>query len=728
MKKTLLLLAVLCAQLTAMAEKTVYIPNEWRNPWPADSLLYAENDPENKYTWSKSRSVESDNVIIFWDKYYGNTKPQDLPKSDWNYVDIPDLLQKCESFYDIEINKLGFVDPETSNLSKYKVMVLMNFSKRGDWACYGGGYDFMVSALWLNSATCKPVGFSVAHEVGHSFHYMCFAEHSGHHDSETDNTGFHLACGNGQAIWEQTAQWQATQSYPEEMFSQSIGMFRNTHNYAFSHEWHRYQSYWFHYYINQKYNDITSVAQVWNQPMTGQSKGNGSDFNEALMALKDLSANDLYKMYFDYACHLVTWDIDACKPYSDYYIGDFRYAASEIGDSTYQVAYSSCPQGTGFNVIPLQLKPAGTQISTHFTAMRPISRLADADPREYHNGDGFVTLPSTKTTYNGQNSSYRGFRLGYVVLKEDGTREYFSEDEVYCTGSGEKSVDYGFTVPEGAKQMWLVVSPALSKYIRHKWDENVANDDQWPYYFKLSGTDIGSSAIVYSPIIIDGRPIGNIDIEYNVSFPARNSYEGAAFYVSGKALAMFGTAFQMANPASDVYACIQPWSSSAPEEGTCKFYACNPTSGIVNNASSTTNGYGHWFNTNGIRCTWGDSDSKLYSDFLPSVMAFDIGQYPGKLEAGDSFRIAQALRYKKDGIIRKATFYFNVNITNGTESNELVSVKYDDPTITGMDSIEEEDTTEEDENWYSLDGRIYTEKPEQKGVFLHKKKKFLIGY
>ncbi len=727
MKKISLLLVVLCAHLVAMAEKKVYIPYEWLHPWPSDSLLYAESDPENKYTWSKSRSVESDNVVIFWDKNYGNKKPQDLPKSDWNYVDIPDLLQKCESFFDIEINKLGFVDPEKSNLSKYKVMVLMNFSEPGDWACYGGGYDFMVSALWLNSATCKPVGHSVAHEVGHSFHYMCFAEHSGHQDSETDNTGFHLACGNGQAIWEQTAQWQAAQSYPGEMFNQSIGLFRNTHNYAFSHEWHRYQSYWFHYYLSQKYNDITTVAQVWNQPMTGQSKGNGSDFSEALMALKELSANDLYKMYFDYACHLVTWDIDACKPYRENYIGDFRYAASAIADSTYQVAYSSCPQGTGFNVIPLQLKPAGTQINTHFTAMRPLSKLAEADPREYHNGDGFVKLPDTRTTYNGQNSSYRGFRLGYVVLKEDGTREYFSEDEVYCTGSGEKSVDYGFTVPEGAKKIWLVVSPALNKYIRHKWDENIANDDQWPYYFKLSGTDIGSSAIVYSPIIIDGRPIGNIDIEYNVSIPARNSYEGTAFYVSGMALATFGTAYQMPDPATDVDAYITEWSSSSPAEGTCKFYACNPKSGYVTSGGSTTSEkYGHWFNAAGTRCNYSDSGASLFSVFMPSLMAFNIGQYPNKLKVGDTYRIAQALRYKKDGIIRKATFYFNINITADTESSELASIKYEDPT--GVDTIEAEDTTEGDDNWYSLDGRTYTEKPQQKGIYLNKKKKYLIGY
>jgi hypothetical protein len=52
-----------CLQMNA--QKSVYIPNEWKNPWPSDSLLYKESDPDNKYTWSKSRSVESDNVIVF---------------------------------------------------------------------------------------------------------------------------------------------------------------------------------------------------------------------------------------------------------------------------------------------------------------------------------------------------------------------------------------------------------------------------------------------------------------------------------------------------------------------------------------------------------------------------------------------------------------------------------------------------------------------------------------
>ena len=158
MKKIITLALLLMSQLTYVAaQKTVYIPNEWRNPWPSDSLLYKESDPDNKYTWSKSRSVESDNVIVFWDKNYGKTLPSKSPEP--YRVDEQDLLKKCEAFFDLEINKLGFVDPEKSNLTKYKVMVLLNHTT--DWVCYGGGYDYQISALWLGPSACKPVGHSV---------------------------------------------------------------------------------------------------------------------------------------------------------------------------------------------------------------------------------------------------------------------------------------------------------------------------------------------------------------------------------------------------------------------------------------------------------------------------------------------------------------------------------------------------------------------------------------
>ena len=677
---------------SALAQKTVYIPDEWRQN-RTDTLLYAESDPDNKYTWSKSRSMESDNVIIFWDKFYGSTPPHKLSTSNFYHVDIPDLLAKCESFFDLEINQLGFVDPQNSNLNKYKVMVLMNHTT--EWTCYGGGYDFEVSALWLNPSTCKPVGHSVAHEVGHSFHYMCFAEACGHNHwgSSTDNTGFHLACGNGQAIWEQTAQWQAAQSYPELMFSQSYSIFRYTHNYAFSHEWHRYQSYWFHYFINQYYNDIQTVAKVWNQPMKGQSNGTASDFNQALMALKGLSVRDLFKLYFDYACRCVTWDIDATAPYRQPYIGNFEYRCvlvddeetSDNGDSqsaeggvqspTYQVAMASCPQGTGFNVIPLELPEAGTEVKTTLTGLVVGSQLLDNDPGEYFNGDSRYVTSDLRRYINGGPRASRGFRMGYVALMEDGTRRYFSEDSVYCQGAMQATADYTMAMPEGVSQLWLVIAPALKTYVTHRWDDKIDKDDMWPYRFSIEGTDVSTSATVYATPTLDGRPIGDCTFTYDVTFPRdTQNYTGATVAVGGKALATLGTAFQL-DP-SAISTKMQAWTTSGPANGRIMFYAVKPD-GTLASSGSTANGYGHWFNATGNVSSY--ANGYVYSEFTPSSFSFNLGQYPGRSAEGKSYTIRQALRYRKNPKeYAQANFIFNITVGGTAATASLKSIEYKD--------------------------------------------------
>ena len=708
---TVLCLAVLFC-VNAAAQKTVYIPNEWKNPWPSDSLLYKESDPDGKYTWSKTRSVESDNVIIFWDKYY-KTNPKNLPKSDFYYVDIDDLLQKCEAFYDLEINKLGFVDPVNSNLSKYKVMVLMNHTTT--WTCYGGGYDYQVSALWLNPSTCKPVGHSVAHEVGHSFHYMCYAEHSGHRDSQTDNTGFHLACGNGQAIWEQTAQWQANQSYPELMFDQSIGIFRNSHNYAYSHEWHRYQSYWFHYYLCQHYGDITTVAQVWNQPMTGQSRGNATDFNQALMALKGLSVRDLFKLYFDYACHCATWDFDVAAPYRDPYIGDLNYRCVMLGDREYQVALASCPQGSGFNVIPLQVPEAGTQVTTHLTGLRMGATLQEADPGEYLNGDSQFQKAESRRYNSVASRSSRGFRMGYVALMQDGSRQYFSQDSVYCQGTSLVTEDYSFTVPEGVSRMWLVVSPALKTYNQHKWDDTIAADDMWPYSFRLEGTDVGSRATVYVSPTLDGREASNITLTYDVSFPRdAQGYSGTSVVVGGQAAAMLGTAFQL--PLSDIGSKMQTWQASGPSTGKIMFYGVN-ANGQLAQSGSTANGYGHWFNASGNVSDWGSG--YVFSEFSGGALSFSLGQYPGRSTNGSKYTIRQALRYRVSATqYAVATFVFNITV-GGPASATLSNIDYTVPTAISTIAAQPAD-----HRYFDLQGRPVSQP--QKGLYIQNGRKVVI--
>ena len=700
------LLAVSC--LAGYAQKQMYIPQEWRNR--TDTLIWKESDPDNRYTWSKSRSKESDNVIVLWDKGYGNTIPTNAPSA--YRVDIDDLLKKAEAFFDLEINQLGFVDPENSNLNKYKVMILLNHDT--GWICYGGGYDYQVSALWLSPSTCKPVGHSVAHEIGHSFHYMCYSEASNHGADRSCQTGFHGAVGNGSVTWEQTAQWQANQSYPELMYDQSINVFRNSHNYAFTHEWHRYQSYWFFYYLCELYDDIKTVANVWNYPETTVK-----DFNQVLMDYKQLSVRDLYKLYFDQACRLVTWDLDVCKPYRNNYIGDFTYRCALTADGRYQVALASCPQGTGFNVIPLQVPEAGTDITTHLTGLRPNAALADADPGEYLDGNSQYSKYSQRHYIMGGSRTDRGFRMGYVALMKDGSRRYFSEDSVYCQGASIVTEDYSMTVPEGVSQLWLVVSPALKHYTQHKWDEKIDADDMWPYQLQFEGTDIGARATVYASPTIDGRDISDVTYTYDVTFPRdTQGYSGVSVSVSGQAAATLGTAFQMQN--TDIASKMQNYSSSGPSNGRVMFYAVNPD-GQLAKSGSTANGYGHWFDKSGKVCAY--SSGYVYSEFNASSLVFTLGQYPGKCANGSKYTIRQALRYKKAaGEEAVATFVFNITI-GSTASVTLQSIDYDDPTL-GIERLENGEKHFENTAIYDLSGRRVSQPT--RGIYIQNGRKFVV--
>jgi len=478
--------------MAVAAQKSVYIPLEWRHA-SADTLLWAEADPTHRYTWSLTRSRQSDNVVVLWDKFYGSTIPSAAPEP--YRVDIDDLLSKAEQFYALELGTLGFVDRQSSNLSRYKVMILLNHTT--DWVCYGAGYDFQVPALWISPSTCKPVGHAVAHEVGHAFHYMCYAEDSNHGATPGVQTGFHEAVGNGSVTWEQTAQWQANQSYPEMMFSESMGVFRCSHNYAFTHEWHRYQSYWLFYFLCQRYGDITTVAQVWNTHETRAMNANRvKDFNEVLMDCKQLSTDDLFRLYYDYASHLCAWDMDACRPYRSRHIGNFDYSCTKLGDRRYQVALSSCPQSTGFNIVPLQV-PQGSAVTTCFTALTPGAQLVAGDPAQMLNAESRLADTGAKAYNRVALPESRGFRLGYVALLSDGSCRYLHRDTVYCRGLGEQTATLTADVPKGTTRLWLVVVPAPSRYYQHRWDENALNDDMWPYAFTLEGTDLGPRATVH---------------------------------------------------------------------------------------------------------------------------------------------------------------------------------------------------------------------------------------
>ncbi len=632
--------------ISLFAQKSLYIPREWKNR--TDTLIYNENDPNNQYTWSKSRSKESDNFIVYWDKYYGNTNPTNAPST--YRVDIDDLLNKCEGFYAMNIGTLAFCDEGNSNVSKYKMMVLLNHTS--EWVCYGGGYDDVIGALWLSPSTSKPVGHSVAHEVGHSFQYQVYSDLKGY-------SGFRTAIGSGSTFWEQTAQWQANQSYPALKWEQSWNLFMNTHNYAMTHEWHRYQSYWWHYYLTEKYG-IDVIGELWRF-----NPGYGADPNESFMKMMNMDASDLYMEYFLYAMKMATMDIDNVRDEADDYIGTLRYDYIALGTAKYQVTYSSCPQSTGFNIIQLNVPKAGTEVSVDFTSLAKGAPLPKGDAKQYFNGERFVTANvSAYNTFNQYSS--RGFHLGYVALMADGSRRYFYDEEVYCTSSDANAEVKGVVscvVPEGVKKLFLVVSPSPSTYIQHKWDEEITNDDQWPYIVEFKGTNIWGAAN-----ISDTEEIKDVELSYDVYFPASsNVYQGITLKVEGAAASNLGTAFQM--QASAVGTLLTQWTSSGPTDGHAMFYAVD-ANGTINNSASSANGYGHWFSASGNRCDY--ASGYVFSEFDANSLTFSLGQYPGKVANGSNYTIRQAIKYQKGGKTAVATFVFNIHITSERTGYELI--------------------------------------------------------
>ncbi len=624
MKRNLILMTMLfTGVVNAAAAKSIYIPDEWKDR--TDTLIYAENDTRNQYTWSKTRSKETDNFIVFWDKGYGSTNPGNA--SSTYKVDIDDLLTKAEEFYELECNTLGFVDPQTSNISQYKIMILLNHTT--EWVCFGGGYDFQVPALWLSPSTCQPVGSAVAHEVGHSFQYMCYAEDSNHDANSSIQTGFHGAVGNGAAIWETTANWQALQSYPSEIFTESgtYDIFPKSHNYAFTHEWHRYQAYMFLFYLCQYYNDIQTIANVWNYRETSIK-----DFNQVLMDLKGLSVSDLYKLHFDFAMHAATWDLNACKNYGyKNYVGQFRWNCIKVADktstqsATYQVAYSSCPQSTGFNVIELNVPSSGTTVTTNLTALVPGSSLATNDPATYLN-DASTYAASGATKYNSMTDTrkgYRGFRAGYVFYLTNGSRVYYDDNTVHCTGTGKTTEQISYTVPSNVSRMFLVVSPTPTSYFQHQWDESITNDDQWPYQVSFEGTTLKTTSSYIS--VTNGAEVTDDNLEEDGFHYSVTSYEG--YYYEGMSLNIDQTAILNEVGASSL--------------SDCTVYAENADgSRVAADSEGKVNGdTDGWRNANGTFTNWGNG-SYFYVKYQPTLdanQAYDIGSYPNMAKEGDEF-------------------------------------------------------------------------------------------
>lgn len=427
------------AQMAAAANLSVYIPNELRG--------MDFNNPAS--TWCYPRSRQSAHFVVFWGAGYGTLDPNNPAIPNEFRVDVNDLLARAETCYNVNIQTLKFAGNNiaASKLNTYKLMIFLFHETI--WRATGSGYDNVIGSLFVSPSAVKAAPSAIAHEIGHSFQYQVFADQG----VGGFRYGFGANGSGGNGYWESTANWQAYQVYPNEIFGPSNfpAYLENCHRHI-HHEGYRYASYFMNYYWAWK-RGIDVVARVWRE----------SAFPEdpilAYMRIFRLNDKQLNDEVYEAATKFATWDIDALRGLGAPHIGRQPYAFDRLADGAYQVRYERCPGTTGYNIVPLSIPAAGITVNALLTGIP--------------NAPGFNPVDAAKA----------GWRYGFVALLNNGGRVYGPMGE----GAGG---NIGFTVPQGCVRLWLVVTGAPSAYTKHAWDDNNANDEQWPYRVKFTGTAV----------------------------------------------------------------------------------------------------------------------------------------------------------------------------------------------------------------------------------------------
>lgn len=569
--------------------KAIYIPLDLRN-----------NDfTKSESLWSYYRMAYSDNFIVFWEKGFGSDPATAAEQA--MRVDIKDLLQKAELFYDVNVNKLQFADEKKSNIGKYRMMIFLKY--QSEWLATGSGYDDVIGALWVNPSTCQPVGSVIAHEVGHSFQYQTYC------DTPASTCGWRYGFGvnseGGNCWWEQCAQWQAYKIYPEEQFTNYnyAGYLENGHKHLL-HEEPRYSNYFIQDYWCMKHG-IEFIGKLWRESKKPE------DPIETYQRLTGINQKIFNDEIFDAARHFVFWDIDGIREAGKSYGGRPQCKLTALEGNYYSIDSLQCIENYGYNAIALNVPAKSAMVSASFVGMVGASG------------------------YRSKNVDKAGWRYGFVAYLKDGSCAYsdvFSEKEGTAT----------FSCPADCEKLYFVVTGAPVTHWHHAWDDNDTNDEQWPYKVKFNGTN------VYGQIAIDPDATPEaVTFFYQVEVPfSATEYTQAAAEINLQQLcqAVTLTPEQIRDHWGE-----EVLFAGINSDGTLTF-------------TSTANDPGHWFDVNGNVCSWGDT-AKIYSELNKDTFVFTIGQYPGHCKVGEKYKMKQILDYEYEkGKKVQVTFVFNVTV------------------------------------------------------------------
>jgi hypothetical protein len=593
------------------------------------------------------RSAQSEHFFVFWDPYFGNDpNGEDVPEGD--RVDIDDLLEKAEHFFDTNINKLGLavLGQGKSYLDSYKMQIYILDPTPEWWVATGSGYDNTIGALWVTPATCQPVGSTIAHEIGHSFQYQTYCDLLLQGAEDDANTGFRYGfwgpdgSGNGGcAFWEQCAQWQAQRDYPEEQFTTyNFQVWLDNCHRHFHHEWQRYASYWLQSYWVEKHG-VESFGRIWRESKSPE---------DAIMAYTRIyNGNDYSKTreeLMDYAMKMATYDIAGAREYANGFqnMYDPQFVMNE--NNEFQITYGSCPGATGFNVIPLDVPAAGATVKVNFRGLGYGDPLCAADKTQMVDGDGVAQgRPNTYNAVGGAENM--GWRYGFVAISGD-TRTY---GDVGKDANGSLS----FTVPSGTDHLYLVVQGSPEVYMSHGWDEVESNDPQFPYAITLEGTELANYA---APLQATYATQGDtMTGTLNLSIAADDQEWIAASYdIAEQQVADF-FGIPVASLGSTI---VQPVVSVAQSPQDGKIVVLNEESDGSLSGNPTAN-VGYWLNENGDAVSWGNG-TRVYYEINGSVITIGkLGADAGA--AGETITARPVFVYTNGSVTKTLKMRINYN-------------------------------------------------------------------
>ena len=407
------------------------------------------NSTSSRYCWQRSR--QSKHFIVFWEAGYGldPTKASDRYRFDPEW-----MLNIAEKIYEVNTQHLGFSQPGNSTtLDNYKIMMFVAYST--EWAAYGSGQDNKCGSLDVNIDALRDQS-TLAHEIGHTFQYIIACDLGMDHGWRY---GFGTNGDGGCAWWESCAQWQAYKVFPDEKFTDgwSSGVYSNSHLNLLHEEW-RYSNFFVHDYWCQLHGE-DFIGRLWKEETRPE------DPVEAYKRITQTDQSGFCKDMYDYACHAITWDIDAIRSYGKNRTDQFTCPSMHRVDGYLEVDSAYCPQNYGFNILRLKNFKAGETITVDFKGMA--------------GAKGFRAIKTDKA----------GWRYGFVALQNNGTRVY---GEMNSAAEGTAQ----FTVPANTTRVWFVVLGAPTDHWRHPWNDDVKDDEQWPYRVKFTGAEFNGSIVV----------------------------------------------------------------------------------------------------------------------------------------------------------------------------------------------------------------------------------------